>query len=290
MAPESKKGTLGNLVFLSYRRADTAPHTLALRLELETRLRAIQIFMDTHVIQAGDAWPSQIEDALHTAKAIVPVIGKSWEGASEGEGRRIDDPDDWVHREIKFALDHKRDAVVPVLIDGTSVRHPEQLPPPLRELASIQPFSIDINNWHNDVDSFVKFLRGKFSFEGKRTRYKFPTPDPIKERTIPYPWNDLESVVLKHLRAWRIEFTDDPDKLHYKRVELTRDFEFKSFTRAMEFINLASQHAVEVDHNPRWMNVWKTVTVWLSTWDAGHRITVSDIEFARYLERKYKEF
>jgi pterin-4a-carbinolamine dehydratase len=284
------EGKLGNLVFLSYRRADSAPHTLALKLELETQLRAVQIFMDTHVIQAGDAWPSEIENALSTAKVIIPVIGKSWEGESNDRERRIDDPADWVHREILFALQNKREALVPVLVDGAWPRRHDQLPAPLRDLAPIQPLVIDIHNWDNCIRSVVQLLNNKFSFEGKRARYKFPTPDPLIKKTIPYPWGDLENEVLQRLDKWQVEFTDDPDKLHYKRVELTRDFEFKSFGKAMSFVQLAADHAKEVDHHPRWMNVWKTVSVWLSTWDAGHRITALDIEFARFLERKYKEF
>ena len=52
-------GAIGNLIFLSYRRADTAAQALALRLELETQLRAAQIFLDTHTIQGGDVWPKQ---------------------------------------------------------------------------------------------------------------------------------------------------------------------------------------------------------------------------------------
>jgi pterin-4a-carbinolamine dehydratase len=281
---------MGNLIFLSYRRADTAPHTLALKLELETRLRAVQLFIDTHVIQAGDAWPSEIETALSTAKVIIPIIGKSWEGTAERGERRIDDPTDWVHREVKFALENKRDALIPILVDGAPRRRAEQLPHSLRELALIEPLTVDVNNWETSISSLVKLLNTKFTFEGKRTRYKFPTPHPLIKKTIPFPWSDLEMEVLRHLNQWRLEFSDDPDKLHYKRVELTRDFEFKSFEKAMAFVEIAAKYATDVDHHPRWMNIWKTVTVWLSTWDAGHRVTALDIQFARFLERKYKEF
>src|SRR5207244_11978530 len=68
---------IGNLIFLSYRRADTATSTLALRLELQTHLQAAQIFVDTHTIQSGDALPHQIDDALRLAKVIISVFGKA---------------------------------------------------------------------------------------------------------------------------------------------------------------------------------------------------------------------
>jgi hypothetical protein len=64
---EPTDGWIGNLIFLSYRRTDTAAQTLALKLELETQLRAAQIFMDTQDVKAGDVWRQQIENALSAA-------------------------------------------------------------------------------------------------------------------------------------------------------------------------------------------------------------------------------
>src|ERR1700687_5827542 len=94
---DTEHGSLiGNLIFLSYRRSDSAAHTLALRLELETQLRAAQIFVDTHAVQGGETWPVQIEDALYLAKVVIPIIGKSWAGVDSAGRRRIDDPEDWV--------------------------------------------------------------------------------------------------------------------------------------------------------------------------------------------------
>jgi len=275
---------------LSYRRADTAPHALALKLELETRLHAAQVFLDTHTIQGGDIWPSEIQDALNGAKAIILLIGKSWEGQSEGAQRRIDDPLDWVHRETKFALEEKRGAVIPLFIDGATPLSPDRLPIPLRPLASIHGRNINVDNWDNDVGALIGILKDKSSFQPKNPKYKLPKPDPLIAATVPFAWNDLETQVLQRLRDWRIEFTEDPDRLHYKRVELTRDFELKSFGKAIEFVDVVARHATEMNHHPRIMNLWKTVTIWLTTWAAGYWITVLDVRFAQFLERKYKEF
>jgi pterin-4a-carbinolamine dehydratase len=288
MAPENSN-LIGNLIFLSYRRIDSAVYTLALRLELETQLRAAQIFMDTHTIQGGDLWPHQIEDAVHFAKVVVPIIGKSWTGDDSMGIRRIDDPEDWVHRELKLALDKNRAAILPVLVDGASPLRREQLPESLRELAEIQPLRINIDSWDNDVRRFVEILRERFMLESKQQIFKYPEPDPLKAKTMPVPWEVLENEARKSLRHWRIEFTDDPLRLHYKHVELVRDFDFDSFETAMAFMDAAAKHSSQVDHHPRWMNLWRTVTVWLSTWDAGHRITALDVQYARFLERNYEK-
>jgi pterin-4a-carbinolamine dehydratase len=284
------EGLVGNLIFLSYRRADTAPHTLALKLELEGQLRAARVFVDTHTIQGGDVWPSQIENALKSAKVVVPVIGKAWL-AKEADGtRRIDNDEDWVHREIRLALALKKGALVPLLVDDARPLRAQELPAELQELASIQPLKLDINDWDKSIGLIVKVLRDKFEFARKPVKYTFPKPDPLVSKTIAIPWDELDASVREHLPSWRIEFSDDPERLQYTRVELARDFEFKSFKRAMEFVQIVAAHAKTVDHHPRWMNIWRTVTIWLSTWDAGHRVTALDVEFARFLEREFKNF
>jgi pterin-4a-carbinolamine dehydratase len=43
-------------------------------------------------------------------------------------------------------------------------------------------------------------------------------------------------------------------------------------------------------HHPRWENVWKTLKVYLTTWDIGHRISDRDLQLARYFDRAYEEF
>jgi pterin-4a-carbinolamine dehydratase len=280
---------IGNLIFLSYRRADTATSTLALRLELQTQLRAAQIFVDTHTIQSGDAWPHQIDDALRVAKVIIPVIGKSWAGGDEVGKRRIDDPKDWVHKELAMALAQKRSAVMPVLVDGARRLRRADLPEPLQDLADIQPLKIDLDQWDHDLQSLIQVLNER-GFEAKTRNFKYPEPDPLKWKTMAVPWDVLETEVAQRLPNWRIEISDDIDNLHYKRVELVRDFDFESFEKAMEFMQVVAKHAGEIDHHPRWMNLWRTVTVWLSTWDAGRRVTALDVQLAQYLERKYKEF
>jgi len=83
---------LENVIFISYRRADTAPHALAMKMELEGRLRAAQVFVDTHSVQGGDRWSREIEVALRAAKVVMPVIGRGWAGLSaEGIVERIMD-------------------------------------------------------------------------------------------------------------------------------------------------------------------------------------------------------
>lgn len=276
-----------NLIFISYRRASTSPYALALRLELETRLQAVQVFLDTRSIQPGDVWPSEIEEALKVANVYIILIGSTWLAAADSKGRRIGDPEDWVRREVQFALEHRPGAIIPILLEGMQNSSISNLPKEIEHLENIQSLRLETDTWGHDIQNIVTIMEKKFQFARKTENYRFPKPSPLKARTIPIPWNDLKELTKKHLPSWRIEFSDDPTLHNYKRIQLVRSFEFSSFEEVMKFMSVIAAHASEVDHHPKWMNLWKTLTIWLSTWDAGHRVTDLDFQFAQVVERKY---
>ena len=72
------------------------------------------------------------------------------------------------------------------------------------------------------------------------------------------PWEVLEKEVAAGLPEWRVEFSDDPKHLHYKRVDFVRDFEFRSFKDAVAFIQIAADHAKAIDHHPKLVNLSPT--------------------------------
>ena len=284
-----ENGRIGNLIFLSYRRADTAAQTLALKLELENNLRAVQVFMDNGSISAGDKFPDQINNALDEASLVIAVIGKSWVGAvAENGTRRLDDPDDWVFREVFYSLQNKSGAFLPIFIDDTPSLAKEELPEKLKDLANLQALRITTVNWDSSITYLLNFLQKKYQFLMKQDKYEYPVPDEFKAKTIPYPWRDLQTDLKNALPMWMLEFSDDPERLFYKRLYLRRDFTFSSYKKTIEFVNLIAQHSIDEDHHPQFLVLWRTVTVWTSTWDAGHRITSYDVAFAKYLERNFK--
>lgn len=66
---------------------------------------------------------------------------------------------------------------------------------------------------------------------------------------------------------------------------LTRTYEFADFREAMAFLLRAAFEAEALDHHPEWSNVYRRVTIRLTTHDAGHRISAKDLELARRLAR-----
>jgi pterin-4a-carbinolamine dehydratase len=285
-------GSIGNLIFLSYRRADATPQTLALKLELERRLSAVQVFMDNSAIQGGQKFPDAINNALGTASLIIAVMGKDWFGGpANGIGRqkrRIDDPTDWVFKEIKIAIETKPGALLPVLIDNALNLSKCRFPKKLAELPNINAVPLMTSQWDASVDHLVKLLERRFEFATKQQTYEYPRPDTLKAKTPPYPWDDLKSDLRASLPGWTLEFSDDPERVFYKWVNLRRDFRFRTFDKAVEFANVIAQHSKDEEHHPQFLVSWKTVSVWTSTWDAGHRITPYDVAFAKFLERKYR--
>jgi pterin-4a-carbinolamine dehydratase len=69
-----------------------------------------------------------------------------------------------------------------------------------------------------------------------------------------------------------------------------RTYAFESFLDAIHFINTASRFIDLKDHHPEWTNIWRTVVVYLSTWDIGRKPTILDADVATYLDRLYENY
>jgi 4a-hydroxytetrahydrobiopterin dehydratase len=68
------------------------------------------------------------------------------------------------------------------------------------------------------------------------------------------------------------------------RDAITKTFTFRDFNEAFGFMTRAALIAEKLDHHPEWFNVYKTVTVTLSTHDAGG-LTERDVTLAEAMNR-----
>ncbi len=68
------------------------------------------------------------------------------------------------------------------------------------------------------------------------------------------------------------------------RFEIRKVYAFRSFRAAIKFMSLAVEPIKQLKHHPRWENQWKTVTVYLSTWDIGSLISQLDLDLAKILD------
>ncbi len=97
------------------------------------------------------------------------------------------------------------------------------------------------------------------------------------------PDSDIERQ-LAAMPGWTLIDDVKPGEATGTRKALHRSLKFRSFEQAMGFMNAAVPHIGAVDHHPSWENVYSTVTIRLSTGEAGHMVTARDIDLARYLE------
>lgn len=66
--------------------------------------------------------------------------------------------------------------------------------------------------------------------------------------------------------------------------KIKKDFEFKDFKQAWEFMNRIAVHADKKDHHPEWFNVYNKVSITLTTHTEGG-VTAKDINLAYYAEK-----
>jgi 4a-hydroxytetrahydrobiopterin dehydratase len=67
---------------------------------------------------------------------------------------------------------------------------------------------------------------------------------------------------------------------------LQRDFVFDDFVQAFGFMTELALAAEKLDHHPDWSNVYRRVSITLTTHDAGG-LTAKDFDFALAADRAY---
>jgi CHASE2 domain-containing sensor protein len=147
-------------VFISYRRGDAAASAGRLYDRLVLRLGDDHVFRDVDKIAAGDDFVRVLDERLASCDALLAVIGPRWLDASDARGRRLEQPDDFVRRELEAAL--ARDVrVVPVLVEGATVPSARAVPPSLQALAVRNAATLDDASFEADFDRLVDDLLGR---------------------------------------------------------------------------------------------------------------------------------
>ncbi len=131
-------------VFISYRRSSNANALAQIEQVLVDAFGAAHVFLDKEAIRGGDEWARRITEALRTAPVVLVLYSADWRGAKpEGQsGARIDDPDDWVRKELVLAHRHGR-PLLPLIIDDSNPPGAQDLPEELAFLAQAQFMTLD---------------------------------------------------------------------------------------------------------------------------------------------------
>lgn len=128
-------------VFISYRRDDTGQLSYDLYKELRSNYGKGAVFLDASSIPPGGDFQQLIDEFIMKCDLVLAIIGKRWLSASDGRGRKLDNPDDLLRRELELALTNDV-PVLPVLIDDTQVPSVNDLPVGLKKLPRIQVYQV----------------------------------------------------------------------------------------------------------------------------------------------------
>jgi hypothetical protein len=142
-------------IFISYRREDSAGHTGRLYDSLEAHFGAENLFMDLSAIESGQNFVDAIKTAVGSCDALIAVIGKQWLTCTGPDGRRLDDPRDFVRAEIGAALE-RGTPVVPVLVEGATMPPVEALPDALKPLAERLAHELSDQRWSYDIGRLIE--------------------------------------------------------------------------------------------------------------------------------------
>jgi len=71
-----------------------------------------------------------------------------------------------------------------------------------------------------------------------------------------------------------------PDGWDEADGRLRRELTFGNFSEAWAFMSRVALLAEKMNHHPNWSNVWNTVTIELTSHDAGNTVTERDRQLA----------
>jgi CHASE2 domain-containing sensor protein len=143
--------------FISYRRSQSSWQARDISKELARRYGDASVFTDTKSIEFGEVFPDQIATAIRGCSVMLVLIGPHWLQPVDG-ARRIDNPDDWVRREIEAGLQRQEAVVVPVLHDGATAPADAELPEPVKGLATRHAVEITGDDLVADIDNLISSI------------------------------------------------------------------------------------------------------------------------------------
>ena len=115
--------------------------------------------MDVDNVPLGVDFRDHLIEELGKTDLLLAVIGSRWNAVEKG-GRRLEKTNDYVRLEIATAL-KQRIPVIPILLDGTRMPGPAELPEDLEPLAYRNAADVDSGrDFHAHMDRLIKSIEG----------------------------------------------------------------------------------------------------------------------------------
>ena len=150
---------MADMIFINYRREDSAATAGRLHDRLAQVFGRKRIFMDVDQIPAGIDFVAHLNSQVAACNVLLVVIGPHWLNVKNEAGeRRLHQPDDFVAIEIAAAL--ARDIrVIPVLVDGAIIPKASELPDSLKPLVRRQAIDLRQAHFGRDSEALIERLR-----------------------------------------------------------------------------------------------------------------------------------
>lgn len=147
-------------VFLSYRRADAEAEARSIEQRLMQMPDIRNVFLDHEAIPKGEDFVQSIRKAIRKSGVVLALIGPDWRGVDPETGEvRLLREKDFVRLELAEALKAGK-RVIPVMLNETAPHGPQDLPPELRSLATINVTRIRMEDFEEDVDDLLDVIFG----------------------------------------------------------------------------------------------------------------------------------
>lgn len=138
-------------IFINYRRQTESGVAGRIYDSLSRDLPGISIFMDVDKLKPGDDFEQGLEKSLASCKVLLAVVGPEWLTMKNSAGkRRLDDPADFVRRELRTALS-KGVHIIPVLVNGARMPDASELPDDIKGFGKRQAMEIRHERYNADV-------------------------------------------------------------------------------------------------------------------------------------------
>jgi hypothetical protein len=119
------------------------------------------VFFDVNTIGFGDDFERKIITEIGMSDAALIFIGDRWleQRTPEPRGGRIWDLHDYVRKEVREALDRSI-LVIPILVSGAQMPHPDQLPDDIRAITTKNAVLLRHESFDDDAENIVATIFG----------------------------------------------------------------------------------------------------------------------------------
>ena len=146
-----------NGIFISYRRADSAPYAGRICDHLRRTFPSASVFMDVGAINPGADFITAIDANLAGSAVVLAVIGPQWEGIRDSHTQH--GGEDYVVRELAAAIERQAN-VIPLLVGGATMPPTAALPPSIQALSRRNAIEISDSRFAEDAERLCKTIAG----------------------------------------------------------------------------------------------------------------------------------